>query len=303
MRVLVIGATGAIGTRLVPQLLRSEHEVVGTTRSRDKVVHIHAQGARPVVLDALDTREVGRAVTTIRPDAVIYEATALTGASDIRNLDRSLAATNRLRTDGLDNVLAAAHEAGVSRIVAQSFGTHRYARTGGPVKTEEDPLDPTPPHPESMAAMAHVDEAVTKAGGVALRYGTFYGEEGNGWVRAVRAGQVPIVGTGGGVWSFVHLEDAASATVLALGRKAPAIYNIVDDEPAPTGVWLTELATILGAPSPQHVSIEAARKLAGEAMVTFSTESRGASNARAKAELDWQLRYPTWRHGFREAYG
>jgi 2-alkyl-3-oxoalkanoate reductase len=303
MRVLVIGSSGVIGTRLVPQLKKAGHEVIGTSRSEAKADQLRALGAEHVALDALDPEAVSRTFATIRPDAVIHEATALADVSDLRHFDRSFAQTNRLRTEGVDIMLAAAREAGVSRIVVQSYASHRYARVGGQVKTEEDPLDPIPPHPESVAAMAHLEDAVTKAGGVALRYGNFYGDPNDPLVEAVRARKFPVVGDGEGVWSLIHLEDAASATVLALGHEGPAIYNIVDDEPAPTRVWVTELAKILAARPPRHLPKFAARVLAGETLVVMATQSRGASNAKAKAELGWRLRYPSWRQGFVAAYG
>ena len=304
MRVLVIGATGAIGARLVPQLVQAGHEVIGTSRSGAKAAQLRAVGAEALVADALDPVAVRQAFTSARPDAVIYEATAIAGVNDLKHLDRSFAPTNRLRTEGVDNMLAAARDAGVGQVVAQSYASHRYARVGGPVKTEEDPLDPEPPHPESLAAMAHTDEAVTRAGGIVLRYGNFYGDPDDvSLVGAVRARRFPVVGNGRGIWSHVHLEDAASATVLALSHDGPAVYNIVDDEPAATRVWLPELAKIVGAPPPLHFPKFAARILAGEALVIFSTESRGASNAKAKAELGWKLRYPSWRQGFVVTYG
>jgi 2-alkyl-3-oxoalkanoate reductase len=305
MRVLVVGASGAIGTRLVPQLRERGHEVIGSSRSSGKAERLRALGAEPIVLDALDAKATRAAVTAARPDAIIYQATALADLSDFKHFDRSFAQTNRLRTNGTDILLAAARAAGVRRIVAQSYACHRYARVGGPVKTEDDPLDPAPPAAmrQTIAAMNHLDQAVTAAGGIALRYGNFYGDPNDGLVSAVRARKFPIVGDGGGVWSHIHLEDAAAATVLALERDGPAIYNIVDDEPAPAGVWLPELAKIVGARPPQRFPRLLARLFAGEAPVVMATESRGASNAKAKRELGWTLRYPSWRQGFTAAYG
>jgi 2-alkyl-3-oxoalkanoate reductase len=300
MRVLVIGATGAIGTRLVPQLVEAGHEVIGTSRSAEKAQRLQPLGARGIVLDALDANAVREAVVAARPDAIVYEATALDGISDFKHFDRTFAQTNRLRTEGIDNLLAAAREAGVARIVAQSYADHRYAREGGPAKSEDDPLDPTPPQAmrETMTAMTYLDRAVTGAGGIALRYGSFYGDPHDPLVEAVADRKWPIVGDGGGVWSFIHLDDAAAATVLALDHDGPAIYNIVDDEPATTAVWLTELAKILGAKPPQHYPRLPARIFAGQAQVVMSTESRGATNDKAKRELGWTLRYPSWRQGF-----
>ena len=303
MRVMVIGATGAIGTRLVPQLRKAGHEVIGSSRSPEKAQRLRSLGAHGIVLDALDGRTVRAAIAAARPDAIIYQSTALAELGDLKHFDRSFAQTNRLRTEGIDNVLEAARQADVRRIVAQSYALHRYARTGGPVKSESDPLDPSPPASmrQSMAALAYLDQAVTAAGGVALRYGNFYGDP-DGLVEAVRARKFPIVGDGGGVWSHIHLEDAAAATLLALDQDGPAIYNIVDDEPAPTRVWLTELAAILGARPPRRVPRTLARMFAGEALVVMATESRGASNHKAKRELGWTLRFPSWRQGFDAAY-
>jgi nucleoside-diphosphate-sugar epimerase len=253
MRVFVVGASGAIGSRLVPQLIERGHDVIGTSRSADKAERLRGLGAQSVVLDALDAGAVREAVAAAQPDAIVYQATALDGLSDFTDFDRSFAETNRLRTAGTDNVLAAARGAGVERIVAQSNAAHRYAREGGPVKSEDDPLDPAPPPAmrETVAALAYLDQAVTGAGGTALRYGVFYGNPVDPVGTAVRAGQWPIVGSGGGVWPFIHMEDAAAATVLALEHDGPAIYNIVDDEPATTAVWLTELAKVLDADPPQ----------------------------------------------------
>jgi 2-alkyl-3-oxoalkanoate reductase len=304
MRVLVVGASGVVGNHLVPQLRQRGHEVIGTSRSPGKAGRLRALGAEPVVLDALDAAAVRQAVAAARPDAVIYQATALTGVSDFKHFDASFDPTNRLRTEGIDILLAAARQAGVGRIVAQSYAAHRYARQGGWVKTEDDPLDPTPPAAmrQTLAAMAHLDTAVTDAGGIALRYGSFYGDPGDGWPAIMRARKFPIVGDGAGVWSHIHLDDVAAATVLALEHDGPAIYNIVDDEPAPSRVWLPELANIVGARPPQHFPRLMARLFAGEAPVVMATESRGASNAKAKRELGWTLRYPSWRQGFAAAY-
>jgi 2-alkyl-3-oxoalkanoate reductase len=304
MRVLVLGASGAIGTRLVPQLIDRGHTVIGTCRSPDKAEALRALGAEPVVLDVLDARAVSAAVAAAEPDAIVHQATALANVRFGRSLDRTFAQTNRLRTEGTDNLLAAAREASVPRFVAQSFANYRYAREGGMVKTEEDPLDPTPlPHTiETNAAMRHLDEAVTNAGGIVLRYGGFYGAANDGLVTPVRKRQFPIVGDGGGFGSFIHVDDAAAATVLALEHNGPAIYNIVDDDPAPVREWLPLLATALGAKPPRHFPVWLARMFAGEANAVMSIESRAASNARAKRELGWTLHYPSWRQGFVEAY-
>ena len=302
MRILLIGASGAIGTRLVPQLRQQGHEVTGSSRSPGKAGRLRALGAEPVVLDVLDATAVHEAVAAARPDAIIYEATALADVGFGRNLDRSFAPTNRLRTEGTDILLSAARDAGVRRIIAQSFAPYCYAREGGPVKTEDDPLDPAPPKTarQSTAAMSHVDQAVTAAGGIALRYGGFYGDP-DALTKAVRKRQLPVIADGGGIMSFIHLDDAAAATVLALDHDGPAIYNIVDDEPAPASEWTPALAAALGTKPPRHLPFWVARMAAGEGLAMM-TQARGASNAKAKKELGWTLRYPSWRQGFTAAY-
>jgi nucleoside-diphosphate-sugar epimerase len=305
MRIFVAGATGAIGARLVPQLVERGHEVIGTSRSEGKGAGLRAQGAEPVVLDVLDRDAVREAVLAARPEAIVHQATALAGLSDFKNFDRSFAQTNRLRVEGTDALLAAARESGVRRLVGQSYAGWTYARRGGAVKTEEDPLDPTPVPAMSgtLAAIRHLEEAVVGAGGIALRYGGFYGSPEDAQLELVRKRRFPIVGDGGGIWSFVHLDDAAAATVLALERGEPGIYNVVDDEPAPVREWLPALAAAIGAKPPPRVPRWLARLLAGEAGIALMTEIRGASNAKAKRDLGWTLRYPTWREGFRAAYG
>ena len=303
MRVFVVGAGGAIGIPLVRQLIERGDEVIGTFRSPDSARRLRDLGAEPIALDVLDPLAARQAVLATEPEAIVHQATALANARFSRNFDRTFAQTNRLRTEGTDALLAAARDAGVRRFVAQSFASMRYAREGGPVKTEGDPLDPNPiGAPESHAAMNHLEEAVTAAGGIVLRYGGFYGADNDGLIEVVRKRQFPIVGDGGGIFSFVHLEDAASATVLALDHDGPAIYNIVDDEPAPAREWLPVMASALGAKPPRHFPVWLARLLGGEAAVMIGTEGRGASNAKAKRELGWTLRYPSWRRGFREAY-
>jgi nucleoside-diphosphate-sugar epimerase len=301
MRVFVAGATGAIGARLVPQLIERGHEVIGTSRSPQKADLLRAQGAQPVVLDVLNARAVRDAVAAARPEAIVHQATALAGLSGFKHFDRTFAPTNRLRTQGTDALLAAAREAGVGRFVAQSYAGWPYARNGGPVKTEQDPLDPTPVPTmrETLAAIRHQEQAVVDAGGVALRYGGFYGSPDDAQLELVRKRRFPIVGDGGGVWSFVHLDDAATATALALENGAAGIYNIVDDEPAPVREWLPALAAAIGAKPPRRIPRWLARLVAGEAGVALMTEARGASNAKAKGELGWALRYPSWRQGFR----
>jgi nucleoside-diphosphate-sugar epimerase len=304
MRVFVAGASGAIGTRLVPQLIERGHEVIGTFRAPGGAQRLEAAGAEGIPLDLLDPRAVRAAVLSFEPDAIVHQATALADVTFSRRLDRSFAETNRLRTEGTDALLRAAQEAGVRRFVAQSYANLRYAREGGPVKREDDPLDPGPIEAmrETSAAMAYLDEAVTAAGGIALRYGSFYGAPNDGLIEPVRKRRLPIVGEGGGVTSFVHLDDAAAATVLALEHEGPAIYNVVDDEPAPVREWLPVLAQSLGAKPPRHFPVWLARLFAGEGAVMMGTESRGASNKKAKRELGWTLRYPSWRQGFPAVY-
>jgi len=304
MRVFIAGASGAIGTRLVPQLIARGHEVIGTYRSPANAERLRVYGAEAVALDLLDANAVRKAALGAEPDAIVHQATALANASFGRNFDRTFAQTNRLRTEGTDNLLAAAREAGVSRFVAQSNVTFRYAREGGMIKSEDDPPDtkPVAGAVESMAAMNYLDDAVVAAGGIALRYGIFYGAANDGLVEPVRKRQFPIVGDGGGFMSWIHLDDAAAATVLALEHDGPAIYNIVDDEPAPVRQWLPLLADTLGAKPPRHVPVWLARLFAGEPGVAMGTEARGASNAKAKRELGWTPRYPSWRQGFVQAY-
>jgi nucleoside-diphosphate-sugar epimerase len=304
MRVFVAGASGAIGSRLVPQLVERGHEVVGSSRSPAKSDRLAALGAEPIVLDLLDPDAVQKAVAAARPDAIIHQATALSDLSDFKNPDKEFAQTNRLRTEGTDALLAAAREVEVRHFVAQSFTSWPYAREGGPIKSEEDPLDPTPVSTmrETLDAIRHLERAAVDAGGIALRYGGFYSSPDDAQLALVRKRRFPIVGNGGGIWSFVHLDDAASATVLALEEGAPGIYNVVDDEPAPVREWLPALADAIGAKPPRHVPRWLARMLAGEAGVALMTEIRGASNAKAKRELGWTLRYPSWRQGFPAAY-
>ena len=304
MRVFVAGASGAIGTRLVPQLIDRGHEVIGTSKSPGNAERVRALGAEPIALDLLDPRAVRKAVLAAEPDAIVHQATALADVKFTKNLDRSFAQTNRLRIEGTDALLAAAREAGVRRFVTQSFASMRYVREGGPVKTEDDPLDPNPFEAmrETSAAMTYLDEAVTAAGGIALRYGIFYGAANDGLIEPVRKRQFPIVGEGGGVSSFIHLDDAAAATVLALEHEGPAIFNVVDDEPAPVREWLPVLADALGAKPPRRFPVWLARLFAGDIGVMLGTESRGASNAKAKRELGWTLRHASWREGFVAAY-
>jgi 2-alkyl-3-oxoalkanoate reductase len=305
MRVFVTGASGVIGRRLVPQLIEAGHEVIGTHNRPEGSELLRALGATPVRLDLRDVRAVRKAVLENQPDAIVHEATALAGAKFGRSLDKAFAATNELRTRGTDAVLAAAWEAGVRRVVGQSFAPYRYQRTGGPIKTEQDPLDENPPASmrASFAAMAHNDRVITEYGGIALRYGAFYGTRDDGWSDLVRRRKMPIVGDGSGIMSFIHVDDAASATVLALEHEGPAVYNIVDDDPAPAREWLPELSRVLGVKPPRRFPVWMARLVAGEGAVVMAVESRGVSNAKAKRELDWTPRYASWRQGFPAGYG
>ncbi len=304
MRIFVAGASGALGSRLVPQLIDAGHEVIGTHNSPSSAELLRTLGAKPVMVDLLDAYAVRQAVLETEPDAIVHQATALAKAKFGRSLDKAFVKTNELRTKGTDALLAAAREAGVRRFVAQSFASYRYLRQGGPIKTEDDPLDPTPPPhtQQSWAAMTYLERAVTDFGGIALRYGGFYGADNDGWAELVRKRLMPIVGDGGGMISWIHLEDAAAATVLALEHDGPAIYNIVDDEPAPAREWLPVLAESLGARPPRRLPAWLVRLLAGGAAVVMGTEVRGASNAKAKRELGWMLRYPSWRVGFPAVY-
>ena len=279
--------------------------MIGTTRLAE-APNAYGRSERSRSRSTCSTRvPFARPSLASEPEAIVHEATALAEARFTRNLDRSFVQTNRLRTEGTDNLLAAAREAGVRRFVAQSVATFgRYLREGGPVKTEDDPLDTTPVAgmQETGAALHHLEEAVTEAGGIALRYGAFYGASNDGLVDPVRKRQFPIVGDGGGFFSWIHLDDAAAATVLALEHDGPGVYNIVDDEPAPVREWLPVLADALGAKPPRRFPRWLARLFAGEAAVMMGTEARGASNAKAKRELGWELRYPSWREGFGAAY-
>jgi len=313
MNVFVAGGAGAVGTRLVPRLVEAGHAVVATTRSPAKVRAIEEMGARGVVVDGLDRAAVERAVQDARPEVVIHQLTALSGPVDLRRFDRFFALTNRLRTEGLDHLLAAARAVGARRFLAQSFAGWPYAREGAAVKTEEDRLDPDPPKPQrqTLAAIRYLEDAVTGADdvqGLALRYGGFYGPgnvlgRGGQMVEQVRRRRVPIVGDGAGVWSFLHIEDAASATVAAVGAGAPGVYNVVDDEPAAVSEWLPYLAETLGAKPPRRIPVWLARAAAGEAGVSMMTRIRGASNEKAKRELGWRPRWASWREGFRDGLG
>ncbi len=314
MKIFVAGATGAIGSRLVPTLVEHGHSVVGTTTTPAKADALRAAGATPVILDVLDRDAVVNALAQGQPDAVVHQATALWGFTDFRKFDEGFALTNRLRTEGTDNLLEGMRKASVRRIVAQSYaGPGAFARTGAMVKTEDDPFDPDPPAAmrRTVEAMTYLERAVLEAEGVeatVLRYGAFYGPgtglgEGGPQLEGVRRRRFPVVGGGAGVSSYIHIDDAAAATVLAIESGATGLNNIVDDEPAAVAEWLPALAEAIGAKPPRHVPAWLGRLFAGELGVVMMTESRGASNAKAKRELGWRPMYPTWRIGFRTGLG
>jgi nucleoside-diphosphate-sugar epimerase len=306
MRVFVAGATGAIGKQLVPRLVQAGHEVTGMTRSESKRAMLAELGADPVVADALDPDQVADAVARARPEVIVHELTAI-GALDMRHFDRAFALTNRLRTEGTDHLLSAGQAVGVKRFVAQSYWGG-YARTGPSVKSEDDPLDPAPAREwrQTVAAIRHLEEAVLGAQwteGIVLRYGAFYGPgtslaPGGDQYEVVRQRKFPVVGDGGGVWSFIHVADAADATVAAIERGKRGTYNVVDDDPARVAEWLPALADRVGAKKPMRVPRFVGRLLAGEVGAVMMTESRGASNAKAKRELAWRPAHPSWRQGF-----
>lgn len=310
MRVFVAGGSGVLGRRLVPQLVAAGHEVTATTTDPGRLGLLEGLGATGVVMDGLDGASVGVAVAAARPDAIVHQMTAIStahaGKPDIRHPDRWFARTNRLRTEGTDHLLAAARATGVPHVVAQGYASWNGIRQGGWVKTEDDPLDTlegTAAH-AGMLAMRHVEEAVAGFGGAVLRYGAFYGPGAtDDQVKLVRKRQYPLVGRGTGHSSWVHLDDAASATVLAVEQRATGVFNIVDDEPAPASEWLPHLAACAGARPPLRVPVWLARLLAGDQAVTMMTEGRGFSNAKAKRELGWRLRYPSWRQGFQQELG
>ena len=308
MRVFVAGGTGVIGRRLVPRLVERGHQVTATTTSAAKLGLVERLGAGAVVMDGLDAGSVGEAVAAARPDVIVHQMTGISrahaGKPDLKHFDRWSVPTIRLRTEGTDHLLAAAETTGVSHFVAQGYANWNGIREGGWVKTEDDPLDlheGTAAY-TAMAALRHVEDTVGAAGGAVLRYGAFYGPgASDDQLVLVRKRQFPLVGDGTGYASWIHLDDAASATVLAVEQKARGVFNIVDDEPAPESEWLPHLAACAGAKRPMRVPVRLARLLAGPVVVTMMTEGRGFSNAKAKRELGWELRYPSWRQGFQEA--
>jgi len=300
MRVFVAGGSGVLGRRLVPQLVANGHQVTATTTSAGKLGMLEQLGAEAVVMDGLDAASVGEAVAAAEPDTVVNQMTGLSethaGKPNLRKPERFFAATNRLRSEGMDHLLAAAEAAGVSHVVAQGHASMNGIREGGWVKTEDDPMEVI----EGTKVMNHMETVVVRAGGAVLRYGGFYGPGANDdQVMMVRKRMFPLVGDGAGHFSWIHLDDAASATVLAVEQKAKGVFNIVDDEPAPVREWLPYLAECAGAKPPRRIPAWLARLLAGEMAVGMMTEGRGFSNAKAKRELGWELRYPSWRQGFK----
>jgi len=304
MRVFVAGGTGVIGRRLVPQLVARGHQVTATTTSAGKLGLLDQLGAEGTVMDGLDAAAVCEAVAAARPDAIVNEMTGLSeahaGKPNLRKAERFFSITNRLRSEGIDHLLAAAEATGVSHVVAQGHASMNGIRQGGWVKTEEDPLEVV----EGTKAINHLEDVVVRAGGAVLRYGGFYGPGANDdQVKLVLKRLFPLVGGGTGYVSWVHVDDAVSATVLAVEQKARGVFNIVDDEPAPASEWLPYLAECAGAKPPRRVPAWLARLLAGDMAVGIMTEGRGFSNAKAKRELGWELRYPSWRQGFKEELG
>lgn len=303
MRILVAGATGALGRQLVPRLVAAGHEVAGTTRTPARADELRRMAATPFVLDALDAGQVAAAVARFEPEVIVHELTDLK-AIDMRDFERSFAMTNRLRTEGTDHLLAAGRAVGIRRFIAQSYAAWPYARTGGPVKNEDDPLDPAPPAPMRAAldAIRHLERATLEAHwteGIVLRYGAFFGpgtglDVGGAQLELIRTRRFPVIGSGAGVWSFIHIKDAADATVAAIEGGRRGVYNVVDDDPAPVGEWLPAVAERIGAKPPMRVPRLIGRLLAGEAATVLLTEIRGASNAKAKRELGWQPRR-SWR--------
>ena len=303
MRVFVMGGTGALGQHLVPGLVTAGHEVTATTRTPGKVAQLREAGAEPVVVDGLDREAVIAAVVAAAPEVIVHEMTALTNMRSLRKVDQVFAATNELRTRGTDNVLEAAARAGTRRVIAQGHN-FIYERSGSLVKTEEDPIDsrPVPSAARTMAAIKYVDKAVplNAPEGIVMRYGTFYGPAASDpLVEAVRKRQLPMIGGGTGIWSFIEITDAAAATLAAVDRGAPGVYNIVDNDPAPVAEWLPYLAQLAGAKPPLRLPAWLGRLLAGEFVVAQMTEVRGASNDKARTQLGWKPRYGSWREGFR----
>jgi nucleoside-diphosphate-sugar epimerase len=313
MRIFLAGASGVLGRRLVPMLAHRGHTVIGSTRSAARADAVRALGAEPAILDGLDRDSVLAAVTAAKPDVVVHQLTALSGPANLRKFDQTFAATNRLRTEGTEHLMDAARAVGAHRFVAQSFTGWPNERTGGPVKTEADPIDPHPTAAsrQTIAAIRRLESMVSAAtdlAGVVLRYGAFYGPgtglgTGGELLTMIRKRQLPVVASGAGVWSFVHIDDAAAATLAAVESDLTGLFNIVDDDPAPVRDWLPVLAEAIGAKPPLRLPAWLVRPMIGEQGVAAMTSIRGSSNAKAKRDLGWQPRYPTWRQGFREGLG
>lgn len=304
MRVFVAGGGGAIGRPLVTQLVAGGHEVVATTRQQTKLAELRELGAEAVVMDGLDGGAVGDAVARTEPEVIVHQMTALAGVADLKHFDETFAVTNELRTRGTEHLIAAAEAVGARRFVAQGYTGWPNPRTGGPVKTETEPFDRTPPAPamrRTLEALVRQEELVGSASlsGVVLRYGSFYGPGASDeLVEMVRRRKLPLVGDGAGVWSWVHVDDAAAATVAAVESDATGVFNICDDEPAPVAKWLPFLAEMVGAKRPRKIPVWLARLVAGQTVVAMMTEIRGSSNEKAKRELEWRLRWSSWRQGF-----
>jgi nucleoside-diphosphate-sugar epimerase len=320
MKIFVAGATGVLGRALVPQLVARGHDVVGMTRSASKQDLVRSLGARPVVADALEADAVAQAVASAEPEVIVHELTALSGKMSVRDMrhpERAVPATmtNRLRTEGTDHLLAAGRAVGARRFLAQSFGAFRWARTGGPVLSEADPLDPNPPGAlrAALKGILHVERvvpAIEWGEGLVLRYGGFYGpgtsvsrDPDAIFAAPIRKRRFPIIGDGGGVWSHIHIDDAAAATAAAVERGEAGVYNIVDDDPAPVREWLPGLASALGAKPPRRIPRWLGRLVAGETATVMMTEARGSTNEKAKRELGWEPRYASWRQGFAHGLG
>jgi 2-alkyl-3-oxoalkanoate reductase len=308
MRIFVAGAGGVVGARLVPMLIAGGHDVVAMTRSLSKSDALRATGAEPAVADGLDREAVMQAVMRAEPEVIVHQMTALSQIKSMKRFDDEFALTNRLRTEGTDHLVEAARAAGVRRLIVQSYGNWNYERTGTGLKSEDDPFDPDPPANQraSIAAIRHLERTVLDAGdmeAVALRYGNFYGPgnaigRGGEMLELVAKRKLPIVGDGAGVWSFIHVDDVAGATLAAIDRGAPGVYNVADDEPAPVAEWLPALAEAIGAKPPRHVPVWLGRMAIGDVGVSMMTRIRGASNAKARRELGWEPRYRSWREGF-----
>jgi len=313
MKVFVTGGTGAIGKFLLPALLEKGHEVVALTRSANKAVLLEEQGVTAVIADPLNKSQLTAAVRRAEPEVIIHELTALSGVDNFRNLDQDFALTNRFRSEVTETLLAAARTIGTQRFIAQSYCGWPYARKGGPVKTEEDPLDPKPPEnfTKTLAAIRFLENkigSIPGLEGIALRYGTWYGPgnaigKGGSVYKLVKKRRMPVVGGGGGIWSFLHISDAANATVAAITNGAPGVYNIVDDEPAKVSTWLPALAKAIGAKPPYKMPHWLGELLIGKAGVMMMTQVRGGSNAKAKRDLGWAPKYASWRQGFVEGLG